>query len=50
MKDRIKLAIDQRLEKEHDDMNKALKYRYLGDVQINYYSMNLHQNYLLSED
>ena len=50
MKDRIKRAIDQRLAKEHDDPSKAIKYRYLGDVQINYYSMNLHQNYLLSED
>lgn len=50
MKDRIKRAIDQRLEKEHDDPAKAIQYRYGNNVQISYYSMNLHQNYLLSED
>lgn len=50
MKDRIKRAIDQRLEKEHDDPAKAIQYHYGNNIQINYYSMNLHQNYLLSED
>lgn len=50
MKDRVKRGIERRLEKEHEDREKALKYRYLANVKISYYSVNLHENYLLSED
>lgn len=50
MKDRVKRGIDQRLAKVHDDQSRAIKYRYGANVKISYYSMNLHENYLLSED
>lgn len=50
MADRVQRGIEQGLEKHSDDHQKALEYRYGACVNLTYYSIDLHRNYLLSDD